>query len=285
MPDCRVTIEASQYPAMPYVSPCASSHAASGAVAGLMGGRVAAVASGSSAMSPVAATAAKARDIPVIRAGTRARAASTAPHGSTAATSREPWGDGITETRYVPTLKTIAATSSCSARLALRQVHITRARPNMAASRQISPKAAPAPPSLVPGPATDPKRMRTSSHVTDACWGHSLGEESRALGGTITNAAEMHHRRPEHRLQRHGHGRGDHERRVAGAELPPGQHAIAADQDDGRHRDIADGEVAELAGAQDQADQRRREPPVRHTVDEQEGHQQEQRGPDVVGFL
>ena len=88
LPDCRVTIEASQYPAMPYLSPCASSHAASGAEAGLMGGRVAAVASDSSAIRPVAATATKARGIPVIRAGTRARAASTAPHGTTAATSR-----------------------------------------------------------------------------------------------------------------------------------------------------------------------------------------------------
>jgi hypothetical protein len=72
------------------------------------------------------------RDIPVIRAGTRARAASTAPHGTAAATSRWRPGDGITETRYVPTLKMITANSSCSARLALRQVQITRARPNRA---------------------------------------------------------------------------------------------------------------------------------------------------------
>ena len=186
-PDCSVTIEASPYAAMPYRSPCASSHAASGAVAGLTGGRVAAVSSASSAMSPVAATAAKARGIAVIRAGTRARAASTAPHGSTAATSREPLGKAITETRYVPTLKMIAATSSCSARLARRQVQITRARPNRAASRQISPKAAPATPSLVPGPATDPNRTRMFCHVTDACWSHSLGGASRALGGTVTN--------------------------------------------------------------------------------------------------
>jgi len=36
-----------------------------------------------------------------------------------------------------------------------------------------------------------------------------------------------------------------YERRVAGRELPRGQNAIAADQDHGRHCDIADGEVAE----------------------------------------
>src|ERR1700747_2418350 len=62
LPDCSVTTEASQYPAMPYLSPCASSHAASGAEAGLMGGRAAAAASDSSAISPVAAPAAPGRD-------------------------------------------------------------------------------------------------------------------------------------------------------------------------------------------------------------------------------
>ena len=36
--------------------------------------------------------------------------------------------------------------------------------------------------------ATEPNRTRTFSHVSDACRGHSLGEESRAWGGTITNA-------------------------------------------------------------------------------------------------
>ena len=88
----------------------------------------------------------------------------------------------------MPTLKTIAANSSCSARLARRQVHITRARPNRAASRQISPKAAPAPPSLVSGLATEPKRTRTFSQVSHACRGHSLGGESRVCGRAITNA-------------------------------------------------------------------------------------------------
>ncbi len=50
---------------------------------------MAAAASGTSAASAAAVTARKARGIPVIRAGTQARAASTAPHGSTAAISRE----------------------------------------------------------------------------------------------------------------------------------------------------------------------------------------------------
>ena len=168
-----VTTEASQYQAIPYVSPCASSQAARGAVAGLKGGRVAAAASGTSAASAVTATTRKARRIPVIRAGTQARAASTAPHGSTTAISWEALrlADAgplprNTETTNKPRLTTIATQSSCSARLAARQVHATRPRPNTAASRQTSPKAAPMLPSLVSGATTAPNRMRTSTQAT-----------------------------------------------------------------------------------------------------------------------
>src|SRR5580704_3234095 len=92
LPDCTVTAEASQYPAMPYLSPCALSQLAIGAAAGVAGGIAAAAVSGTSATRPAAAIAARARAASARCAGTQARAASTAPHGSTATISRAALG-------------------------------------------------------------------------------------------------------------------------------------------------------------------------------------------------
>ncbi len=89
----------------------------------------------------------------------------------------------------MPMLTTIATHSSCSARRAARQVHTTRPRPNTAASRQTSPKAAPTLPSLVSGAPTAPNRVRTSSQVTaDVMRAIDRIGESRALGAAIEYA-------------------------------------------------------------------------------------------------
>ena len=62
-----------------------------------------------------------------MRPGTRPRAARIAPQGSTATSSWLLFGAGIVENMYAPTLTTIATQSSCSARLAVRQVQATAA--------------------------------------------------------------------------------------------------------------------------------------------------------------
>ena len=61
------------------------------------GGRAAAADSVSNAITAVTPTAATAVSLPVTRAGTRPRAASTAPLGSSTASSREMLANGITE--------------------------------------------------------------------------------------------------------------------------------------------------------------------------------------------
>ena len=108
----------------------------------------------------------RARHAPTMRAGTQARAASTAPNGSTATTSYGLLGIGIVEITYAPTLITIPTHSSCSDRLAVRQVQTTLAKPNAAASKQIVPKAAPTAPRTAVGPEIAPNRVRMDTRVS-----------------------------------------------------------------------------------------------------------------------
>ncbi len=94
------------------------------------------------------------------------------------------------EKRYAARLTTIATHSSCSARLAVRQVHTTFAKPKAAASKQTSPNA-PAKP-VDPGPGTTapnaPNRVRMARKVSTACSGHRSTGEIPVFGGTIANA-------------------------------------------------------------------------------------------------
>ena len=122
-------------------------------------GTVAAAVSGSRAASAAAAIAMRPRDAPVTRAGTQARAASTAPNGSTATISYVLLRLDSGEITYAAVIRTIATHSSCSDQFAVRQVQMTFPKPNRAASRQISPKADPARPSAACGTTVTPNKV------------------------------------------------------------------------------------------------------------------------------
>ena len=108
------------------------------------------------------------------------------------------------------------------------------------------------------------------------------GRRDRRLRGDHLVCAEMPHQRADHRGQRYGRGGGQGARGITRADLPCGHCAVAAHQDDCRHGDVADGGIADLAGAQDRAKQRWRQTPGGSPVDQQEGDQEERRGPDVI---
>jgi len=163
VPDCSVTIEASQYPAMPYLSPCASSHAAAAPRPGSWRSR------GRSSER-------QQRDQPCRGdrgegprhpgdpgghegPGREHRPARQAPRLLRGSAGRWHHGDqvraDVEDDRGEQQL--LGPAGPCA------RSHITRARPNRAASRQISPKAAPAPPSLVSGLATERKERGRSA--------------------------------------------------------------------------------------------------------------------------
>ena len=133
--DTSVTAEAFQYPATPYLRPCALRNAMSGASGCGARGWTAAVASGTSVSTTAAASAGHARRPARMPSRTsmlsraRPRAASTAPAGSTKTISRGLLITGNVENRYPAMFSTIATHSSCSARVALVQVTTTRPKP------------------------------------------------------------------------------------------------------------------------------------------------------------
>src|ERR1700722_1248297 len=86
--DWTLIVDAIQNGPMPYLSPWASSQAVSGTTVGFSGGGTAARLSGRTAASTAALARIQARADMAILAGTQARAASTAPHGSTGRSSR-----------------------------------------------------------------------------------------------------------------------------------------------------------------------------------------------------
>src|ERR1700722_20118721 len=94
---------------------------------------------------------------------------------------------GMVEITYAARSMTIAAHSNCSARLALRQVHATRATPAAAASKQASPRMYPASRSSAeePEPATTPNRTQRACQASSALCGHCEGHEIATLGATI----------------------------------------------------------------------------------------------------
>ena len=110
-------------------------------------------------------------------------------------------------------------------------------------------------------------------------------------------AAEVHYGRASQGRQRHGRDGGRCNRHVARpevhalaevhapAQLHCGQDTISTDDQDRRYRGIADRGVADLAGDEDRAEQRRREAPARSPVDQQEGDQHDRDGPGVIGIL
>src|SRR2546429_9177933 len=93
----------------------------------------------------------------------------------------------MVEITYAERLMTIAAHSSCSARLAVRQVHTTRAKPAAAASRRATPRMYPAMLASEgePGPASAPNRTRRACQATAALCGHCRGGEIAVLGAII----------------------------------------------------------------------------------------------------
>ena len=96
--------------------------------------------------------------------------------------------------------------------------------------------------------------------------------------------AEPHHRGADQRRQQERRGGRQQDRGVGRADLPRGRDAVGAHQQDGGHGHVADGGVADLAGAQDRAQQRRGEPPARDPVDQQERGHDDGGGPGVVWF-
>ena len=148
-------------------------------------GRVAAAVSGSSAATAAAATARPARRGAAIRAGTQARAASTAPQGRIEMMSRTLPRFGIVETTYTPNVTTMAAHSNCSALLALRHDQMTRAKPNAAAIRHANPNSVPAKPSLAPASVNAPNMYRMFCRATTAWPGQARGGARWLRGGSM----------------------------------------------------------------------------------------------------
>src|SRR6266404_414225 len=95
----------------------------------------------------------------------------------------------MVEITYAERLTTIAAHSSCSARLAVRQVHTTRAKPAATASKQAIPRMYPALRANAgePEPASAPNRTRRACQASAALCGHCWGGEGAIFGATIWN--------------------------------------------------------------------------------------------------
>src|SRR6266576_2937544 len=93
----------------------------------------------------------------------------------------------MVEIVYATRLMTIAAHSSCSARLAVRQIHTTRAKPAPAASKQAIPRMYPALRASEgePEPASAPNRTRRACQASAALCGHCPGGETAVLGAII----------------------------------------------------------------------------------------------------
>src|SRR5580693_1552800 len=93
----------------------------------------------------------------------------------------------MVEITYAERLTTIAAHSSCSARLAVRQVHTTRAKPAAAASKQAIPRMNPALRAHAgePEPAPAPNRTRRACQASAALCGHWWGDAITVFGATI----------------------------------------------------------------------------------------------------
>src|SRR2546429_8211098 len=93
----------------------------------------------------------------------------------------------MVEITYAERLMTIAAHSSCSARLAVRQVHTTRAKPAAAASKHAIPRMYPALRASEgePEPASAPNRTRRACPASAALCGHCWGAEIAVFGATI----------------------------------------------------------------------------------------------------
>ena len=93
----------------------------------------------------------------------------------------------MVEITYAEMLITIAAHSSCSARLAVRQVIATRAKPAAAASKQASPRMYPASRASEEelAPTSTPNRTPTACQASAALCGHCRGAEIAVFGAAI----------------------------------------------------------------------------------------------------
>ena len=211
------------------MSRCALSHALSGAIgtaADGLGGR------GSQRQQRTNGDQADRHPVPQGAAdvpGTKARAASTAPQGSTAAISYGLLSTGTVEITYAEMLMTIATHSSWSARLAVRQVIATRAKPAAAPSKQASPRTYPATPPVRGSLRRPPPRTGRHGVPGQCCVMRPLpgGRDRRLRGGHLVRA-EMPHHRADHGGQRYRRGGGQGVRGITPADLPCGHCAVAA---------------------------------------------------------